>query len=391
MQAEQGGSSPDRPETTGSQGRESQQGFKLAPAGVPFSQLESSQPPKAGTGNILASVVGGGGLDSKSVGYIPNPDNPTNTERLKRKKERLRWEQRTTSRRGFLKGAAKAALAGAAGLTLGSQLIPQVREFEEDFFSSEYIPATSITDERIEKEFPHKLKTDTFEAYVDNPEIAVDDLYAVLDLENTKGIIGFPLDQATLQNNIIRYNGFYGEFLPPEVVKMIEEGKGVSDHFQITGLPEGTVIYSPAEGGVTLFQKAGKTEIVNGQEWTPAYTSASLLFTDQNGNHGAIIISVLGGESLIDIPDKPRGRHPLIEDGVQVKMYQPIMTLGTKDLINTDPDNYSVEGQEGQLIVTVFQDRAYRTDGGDISSLPLQVDFLKVGDRVALPNPTQNH
>lgn len=296
----------------------------------------------------------------------------TNSERLKRKKDRQRKERRGNARRWIL------GLATAAGLTIGPQLFSQVRNFESNLFNGDTVPA-SINDPTLKEWFPSILAPVNFEAITPSTE-SLQAQNQKIDLEKMVGTIGFPIDLDTIKNTpTIRFTGSFGSELPPGV--SINTADNVSNSMQITGLPKGTIIYSPVEGGVLSAGTAGVKQDESGK-YVPAYTLLSFRFVDKEGNNGIVSLSVLGGKPLIDIPPAPIG--PILPtDQAQVKLFQPLLVLDSDALVNDNGNNYAVAGQGGQVSILVIYKR------GDQKSLFLQPDFLKQNNKVIVPQGEQ--
>lgn len=292
----------------------------------------------------------------------------TNSERLKRKKEAQRRVGGGSAKKWLL------SLAGVAGLTIVPQLFPQVRNFESDLFNGESIPPT-INDASLKETFPNILIPDNFEVIAPNTE-SLQAQNQSIDLERMVGAVGFPIDVNTINSTpTIRFAGSFGGELPPGVTK--DATNGVQDIVKITGLPKGTIIYAPVEGGVLDINASGVKEEANGQTFVSAYTTLSFRFVDKEGNHGIVTLSVLGGRPLIDIPPfSSVHKHPLNTDGTQVKLFQPVIVMDSDTLVNIDPNNYSVSGQVGQVTMQVIYDNL----AGDLKPLPLQLDFLRQND-----------
>ncbi len=279
----------------------------------------------------------------------------TNSERLKIKKE---GPKKLGKGRKILMG-----LGLAAGVTAVANLFPAVRGYEEDGLSQigDYLTSGPTT---IESHFPKVFTTNDF-APIEQSQPTEQSI----DVNAKQVIMGFPFDSETINGaNTIRYT------IEDKVLN--DTTKEPSHIYKFTGLPKGTRIYSPIEGGVFKFETAGEMTPIN---LPAAYTLLSLRFVDEAGNHGIMTIGVLGGKDLIDIPPLPGGRPP-DGSGLQVKQFQPLLEINT-DNLEPQAGQHIPSNFDGQVVIQVSYDE------GKVSLTPLQIDFQKLIDgKIAVPS-----
>lgn len=277
------------------------------------------------------------------------------------------------NRRRFL------AALGGVGLAAAVEATPAARAIVNPFIQNildqmgSWLSILKAKPVSIEERFPNVLENSEFTSASRRDIEALYRKTQKVDLKNYRGIVAFPIDQETIDSvPNLRYTSQLEAVLPPYIDRKEFESRDVKNAFKMTGLPQGTIIYSPVEGGVVSINIAGERVGERSNGFTPAYTTLKLMFRDSEGRDYSLILSALWGKPLIDnIPPYPEKYSPVVETGAKVGLLQPILEL-TRDLPVVNREGTALPGQAGQVELKLIYDQR-----DPRAPIPLTIDFLR--------------
>lgn len=200
-----------------------------------------------------------------------------------------------------------------------------------------------------------------------------------VDLENHTLVMGFPIDQATIeQSPNLRIDQQFDAILPPYIDANQLKQAGVKNLENMSGLPQGTeykVRYDDTkfDASVIILGTAGVTETIGASSFTPAYTSYRLILRDKESGKSAVqqTISGLYAEPLIQTEPYPTQVSPVYENGTPIKSGDAILRLTTDQKDWDGRTGQALPGERGQFTV-----RSYYQQENPRAPIPLTQEFL---------------
>ena len=229
--------------------------------------------------------------------------------------------------------------------------------------SAAAIALTSSTKSVIDKTFPEQLDASSFTPISQADAAAEMQSMQLSDKQNNTIQLYLPIDQETLDSSPnLGYNQqFIGEL--PSYVNQAEL-ENVKNLTQMNGLSDGTVVYAPVGGIISVLAVAGQsTGTPEEGYYTPSYSAVIIDLSDIDGTSLNISLGVLGGIPMLDLSKATYG-----ESSVTIEAGQPLFKISAAKAVGGEP----ISGQAGQIDINA----GYKQENPP-APIPLAIDFIK--------------
>lgn len=222
---------------------------------------------------------------------------------------------------------------------------------------------TTQTTHTVDKTFPKQLDTSSFTPISQADAATEMQNMQLSNMQNNTIQMYLPIDQETLDSSPnLGYNQQFIGDLPSYVNQAKLET--VNNLTQINGLPDGTIVYAPVGGTISLNDIAGQsTGTPEGGYFTSSYSAVIIDLTDKDGTPIRIGLSVLGGIPLLDLSKATYG-----DSSTTVTAGQPLFKISYANSMK----GVALSGEAGQVDIV-----ANCKQENPPSPIPLAIDFLK--------------